>query len=354
MSHAAICVPNCPTGYTKLVTERQCVLSTSIAVCESFDTKNFVNAIFVPAQDVQTVPVYRRGRWFNSNTYITLDRLMLDVTWTVELWAKQRSGGVGLSVNRSGGQTQINEENLLTILLESTFSAYVYEDSTTYHKASAAMSSPGTWHSYAVTLEYTADPRQSQLTLYLDNSIQQDLTIPGFMLVDSKDNAHLIGAELDYLGSIQRPLSGFIYKVCIHSEALTSYDIASPSGCPPVIESDPSPIDRCLIECNYNEYSLDGSCTACDSLCEGSCQWGTNCNSCNDELCETCDDYETCSDCITNASGEDTGCLCDERFFYQASSNECVACHETCLTCESADQNGCLACQDGWFLIGDI
>ena len=47
MSHAAICVPDCPTGYNKQLTERQCVLSTSIAVCEAFDTKNFVNNVFI-------------------------------------------------------------------------------------------------------------------------------------------------------------------------------------------------------------------------------------------------------------------------------------------------------------------
>jgi hypothetical protein len=63
-------------------------------------------------------------------------------------------------------------------------------------------------------------------------------------------------------------------------------------------------------------------------------------------LCKTCEDFETCTECTTNASGPP--CQCDPGFFDDGPT--CIACDPRCLSCTSTDNFSCTECADDSYL----
>jgi hypothetical protein len=133
-----------------------------------------------------------------------------------------------------------------------------------------------------------------------------------YPVTDSNLNFHSIGFEynniidpVDGVGYVQVPEAhfvGFIYKLCFKDTATPNTDFDNTATCDKgYCDLCPAGPD-CLINCDVDEFlNVTEDCELCNGICRLGCYIEGVCNGCEDVICEFCEDWLTCSDCITNA-----------------------------------------------------
>ena len=91
---------------------------------------------------------------------------------------------------------------------------------------------------------------------------------------------------------------------------------------------------------------MSASCISCPSYCLYGCYNG-KCNLCNNDVCYSCTNYQNCLQCKPNSSNITSVCACDQKFFFNNTSELCQACKDPCLECNEA---GCINCIDSYYL----
>ena len=163
---------------------------------------------------------------------------------------------------------------------------------------------------------------------------------------------HLIGAEMNTNSEIADHFHGFMWQFCIYTYAKHDFsdDITTDLDCgSPYCTNCPFTPDKCLIDCEKNEYVDGDTCAPCDPACEEGCVRGGDCNPCYDELCSVCPEWDVCEQCIDNASG--TPCECDNGYYQNGIL--CIQCDSQCAVCSGPGNHACTECEDGSFLQPD-
>ncbi|KAL4494498.1 hypothetical protein ABPG72_019908, partial [Tetrahymena utriculariae] len=103
---------------------------------------------------------------------------------------------------------------------------------------------------------------------------------------------------------------------------------------------------NCL-ECMQPGYHirLDKTCGLCLS---NQFLEDNNCQNCSDN-CLKCNEFKTCLECGNNTHIKQNGKCgeCEKNEYADKSTNKCMKCHETCLSCKGSLNNECLQCYDG-------
>ncbi|EAR89409.2 zinc finger lsd1 subclass family protein (macronuclear) [Tetrahymena thermophila SB210] len=101
------------------------------------------------------------------------------------------------------------------------------------------------------------------------------------------------------------------------------------------------------IECMQPGYHirLDKTCGVCLS---NQYLENNHCLNCSDN-CMKCNDFKTCLECGNNTHIKSNGKCgeCDKNEYLDKSTNKCMACHETCLSCKGSQNSDCFQCKDG-------
>ncbi|KAL4470417.1 hypothetical protein ABPG74_012028 [Tetrahymena malaccensis] len=103
---------------------------------------------------------------------------------------------------------------------------------------------------------------------------------------------------------------------------------------------------NCL-ECMQPGYHirLDKTCGVCSS---NQFLEDNHCQNCSDN-CLKCNDYKTCIECGNNTHIKQNGKCgeCEKNEYADNTTNKCIPCHETCLSCIGNQKNQCSQCKDG-------
>ncbi|KAL4470097.1 hypothetical protein ABPG72_008756 [Tetrahymena utriculariae] len=135
------------------------------------------------------------------------------------------------------------------------------------------------------------------------------------------------------------------------------------TSCPPNSNRSQSLDSNSKCPCNPGFYDDGKFCQTCSNslgprtinVSNGSCLctqgYTENQNkicTCNNNLCLACNpqDGSQCSSCKNNTSWkltQDNNCVCQDGFYYDSNSNDCIACTFPCSTCVTSSTN-CISC----------
>jgi hypothetical protein len=108
----------------------------------------------------------------------------------------------------------------------------------------------------------------------------------------------------------------------------------------------------CLPNCNFTSfYDLaTNQCINCMETCKNGCISNSSCSLCSDPFCTSCfsQSTRTCYSCIDGYELLDSQCVvCNSSSYFDESTRICNSCSELCVSCNA---NGCLKCQEDFFL----
>lgn len=185
------------------------------------------------------------------------------------------------------------------------------------------------WTFAACSLSYESGLSKTRTRIYYDGA-EVYMSLDTFRLMDLYSTAlQGIGANngnTDFY-------TGFIWRMTIYPDVRTfAADIVS-SGCP-------AGLSYCLSLAPITQtYTGDN----CLPSCVDGCVRTSDCNLCQDVLCENCSPSETCSQCISNAEVVGATCACSQGYFNNAVLNACDPCQSTCKAC-TLQASLCTAC----------
>ena len=144
-----------------------------------------------------------------------------------------------------------------------------------------------------------------------------------------------------------------IYEICLYGIKIKDYtEYIEVDKCNDG-ESETSPPNTCLIECDADQFRDPDTneCLDCRDDCTEGCMEASHCNVCTDPRCDDCPDWVNCEQCIENAEFRpEPLCFCKENFTYDNDSNTCSECHPWCQECHDADNLSCDVCAPGYYL----
>ena len=113
---------------------------------------------------------------------------------------------------------------------------------------------------------------------------------------------------------------------------------------------------NCLWDCDYDQYLQGYTVHPCSSGCPtGVCSSGSDCSLCINQICSTCEDYNSCASCISNAeiNPSSSVCECTEGYYWDTNYLECRGCNPICVRCTGPDPSDCY-CGANAFLVDNI
>jgi len=211
-----ICKPDteCPSGF--VVNDARCEkpVPDEVTICFTWDSKTIdatdeaTGVTVSVSDDTSTHPVnsYKRGIWFDGNDSITVNNLILNTTFTLELWIRAETDGSLLTITTDYADFGISER-----ILDMSHVGDVYP---------STIFTPYTW-----TLVYWKVRSDNSVTICKeeDNTGTQDCTdiTLGKQFVDDVTTDHIIGTGY----------TGHIYQICFHQYEVVTHDIDNPSPC---------------------------------------------------------------------------------------------------------------------------
>ena len=177
----------------------------------------------------------------------------------------------------------------------------------------------------------------------------------------------IVGADLLYSDFF----NGFIYQIRMHNigvDFIDVYTMQCDGDCDVCTAA-----GSCLGTCPIGSFGNE-TCALCETSCRYGCRSLENkCSLCNNLLCSSCEEYDSCEVCVDGAEVNGTACQCKTGFVNNGDSctecvgilqdnvcescngsivnNTCVVCGEGCSEC---DFSGCLLCEGQMAVIGEI
>ena len=302
-----VCEEYCPTLLDAV--DRECQTGPDKYQCFSFDTKEIPSEL-TPSPSSPPTSIYQRGLYFDGVTYVALTDFILNTSFSIDVYLWYDGG--------------VSHGSLYEALLDiSIWDFYVSSQDVKFHAFGGNIpyipkgSIPtNQWVSAALVVV------PAKVEMYVDGILVNQIANENILFLDSPDSEHRIG----------QGFVGMIYHVCLSQFAQTTFE-------------DPDPLPP---SCPHNQTV---ECEDCPEGCETGCIRPTDCRNCQDALCETCDNYDTCEQCLENAE-LDGVCTCNEPNFYQTDIDKCQPCPEPCTVCTTSDI--CDICKDGWYLDDQI
>lgn len=286
---------------------------------------------------------------------MTIKDLILNTSFTITIWIRTGSSGQLFTIDNDSS-TEASGENILNLGINAVGKPTLRLSSATQvaHEATGTHDvNDKDWKVIGYSLTRTQGNTKSQITVNTEISSQSTEFIDAF--IDLASNSHFLAAERNFVEAgvlgFSNHYTGMIWEVCIY----TAGEILPPMG-PEDCETgycSACPDDICVIDCDWNQFLIPtGACLQCDEECTTGCVRLLNCNPCDDEQCLKCSNYSDCEQCIPNASGApNEDCVCDSKFYYEPTSNSCLACDSICAECFGQSQQECTECEEGAFLL---
>lgn len=337
------CVDECPLGF--IISANKCELHHDLFISLSFDTiKNIIhdevsNLAFTTGLDNnfypltgnnQPTPTVQRGYYFDVDSLVQSEAFSLNSNFTMIFYIKVLEGGF-----------IADKHNLFLsadILLEFESGSTCYFDNVPIGEW--IILAFASWKDFAQT-------RSSQVQY-------KDYTSDICSLQDSFLDDKSTSLEI---GSFFFSFKGFLWKF----QAFNSFfDISALE----ILTCSPSIQANCQWDCDYN-FILTSTCKQCDISCpQNVCRRESDCSLCINPICTACDNYETCSSCVTNANlNTNSVCECLENYYFNEISLNCEICADSlCLHCTSeficttcianagVDLNSICGCNQGFYL----
>ena len=299
------CEEYCPTLLD--VVGRECRTVPNKSVCFTFPDKD-IPAELTLSPTSQPISIYQRGLYFDGVAYVDLTDFVLNTSFTIEMYLWYPGG--------------VSHGSLFEALKDVTvWCFYLSELDVKFHPFGINVpyipkGEIGTnqWVSTALVV------KPGQASIYVDGALADQVVNENILFLDSLESIHRIG----------NGFIGMIYYMCISQFANTEFEVPDPL--PP--------------SCSHDQ-TVD--CEDCPEGCETGCMRSSDCRNCLDALCETCENYGTCEQCIENAE-LDGVCTCNDPNYYQTDIDKCQPCPEPCTVCSTSDT--CDQCKDGWYLDG--
>lgn len=96
--------------------------------CEEFDrrdtstwTSNFEITIAESAEPNAPVPIWRRGYWFDGTSYLTINNLIMNHSFTVSMWIRPSAENDELFTINFNDSSAVGNEQLLNIRLTTAY-----------------------------------------------------------------------------------------------------------------------------------------------------------------------------------------------------------------------------------------
>ena len=370
---STICVAECPTGFTAVTQgSRRCEKAQDFEACITFDKDDTTftlgditiaaGSVTLPQPSDLPVPAFRRGLWYNGNSFMNITGLVLNHTFTVKTWIRPGvTSGVLLSITKLDYESPGNEDHLVYGLTAGTSTRLRYESK---GEVFINVASSGNdlvvedWYmtSFSMSWSKNADDVDENTAILYHNTAIVGSDTAERPFFDQSTYQHLLAAEINVTDP-NSPVhtqfyTGFIYQICYYNfEKDTSTEITQPVcngdfciNCPT-----DGTTSTCIIDCAVDEHlsnETSGTCTPCLPECP-TCVNGRNCLPCIDNLCDTCLSWEGCDECKEGAGLEDGICECNEFFF--ENNDKCDPCNSSCSECYGTNSDQCDKCADDYF-----
>ena len=333
------CVNSCPLGFS--VSGSNCVVSTNpfidltlnviqdtvIDSASGIAFETGVDSSFYPSgKQSDPTPVIQRGYYFSPSTYMQSGSFDHSYNYTMVFYIKITGPGNILtkstfSVDAFGGQiiASISGNSLVSIAFSCTegwivLGLQIFKEITQIQTGVIQYKSSLYYGVYISTCMTLFSSSFTPLTIGLASSFT------GFLW------------SFQMYSSIQ-DISSLSVQVCA-----TSMDI------------------NCVWDCNYDQYLQGYTCAPCSSACPaGVCSSELDCSLCITQICSTCDDYNSCTSCISHAEINPNGsvCECTEGHYWDTNYLACRECNNICVRCTGPDTNDCY-CGTNAFLVDDL
>ena len=280
-----------------------------------------------------------RGFWLNGQAgYLQITNLMLHHTFTITFWIRIQDGKNIYSISKNHRNT-IGQEDFFNLELSDghLHFRYLTETQSFVDLVSNEFMPFNTWSMIALTFSLEFGTNSSAVKIFLNSSESLVSSNVLYPFMDDKFYQHLIGAELDtnnqgisYHGGF---LKGFVYHFCTYTYAKSTFHMDVSSTCGPETCNICPVGPVCLQNCEAMQF-LDGSmCRDCLPSCATGCMRSSDCINCADQLCEVCDNWNTCDKCVNNAELQDDICICSKNYYHNGSAHTCLPCYALCQHC---------------------
>ena len=327
-----VCEADCPTGFSSY--DGTCALESD-EISFIFQNKNYQSltsngvSIITKDSELDPVPAYDRGLYFDSNDFLEFSNLILNTQFTIKFWVRPVSAGAVFELGTASLSLSIDEGSNIV--------AQVVDDIIATHVPELA-----SWHQLSIIAS-------SDYVTFIHNGMQ---------LGERRHKTQLLVDTLAKVKTLGKGASFFIYEISFYVKAIYQFDIVYPSACGddrcaacPLGEDDFTGA-LCLTNCDIGQTFIDGSCQACPAQCEDGCIRTTDCRSCLQELAATCDTYQGQTSCITGADPIDGVCKCHDGKSYSIELEACGICPFCCEECE--DSETCTTCSPGCYMEDEV
>jgi hypothetical protein len=212
-----------------------------------------------PAAASTPIPIKDMGIYFDGNDNLEIEGIMLNVSFTIQLWVRIVTAGPLFSIHRDVNgessrllfKSQTTQTQLLTDGFTSISSTSYALRKWTLLAVSASWSDP----------DYTIRFFSSQFGVSL---VTRENTTP---VLDSVSYQHFVGAEKDTSNLVSSFFTGFVYEVKVYNFAQEDpIDVTTPLCEDTAVRCTTCPItEACLAECEWNEFVVDNACNNCNS-----------------------------------------------------------------------------------------
>ena len=311
-----MCLYKCPDGFAQI--GQECSPTDYVVINVVFYKENQygkISNVVIGSSSLQDsndpIPSQDRGYYFNHFSGIKKLNTMLNSQFSLNFWIKTYADGEFFckesmfSLNISQGLVFLYANNILTSF-QSTYN---------------------TWNYYSFVL--TGLPNNySQFTFYL-NTVSQ-----GLFLIDPSNTFYTIPSTLIVGNYTGQGFAGFIWSILFLNHANII---------------------------NYFSQSCDGKCSFCptQNICPDDCAYEYLPNTCYGVLCTSgcsaCTTSTNCVQCYHIGILINGSCFCPDRYIWNNFTLKCeFECFDSCASCNHFNFQGCLSCNEGFYLINDV
>ena len=338
------CVSSCPVGFD--ISDGNCIQNSTLVAHISFnhnflsfsdETKNIKvqsgnqSTNYPNLYKSHPIPVYSRGFYFRSTSYITTSEIKMNYNLTFFFIFNIQNKGIFFTSN----------DFLFYMTVEGLF---IIEDRALKKTNLFNCLSLNKW--FVFYIKMTGSIQNTLLVEFKSVGMYVYGTFYSQIFTDAVTNI-VFG---DSVGSFL----GFLYEFKLYNSVLdltSSIDVCK-SGTD----------SNCFMNCDLNQVLVNSNCESCNN-CEFGCRNKDKCSICLHPLCHVCSLVDdSCYLCKENSDVDGlTGqCACNYGFYFDSLTESCVKCLNNCAGCSSSTTCLCLenahsenlfcVCDPGYYL----
>jgi hypothetical protein len=266
-------VNRCPSGYTENVTNKTCDPITDFSACFYFtekrtdwDSTQTSIKLVSGAGDSEPLPVYRRGLYYDGDSYSTVTGLVLHHSFTLEFWVRIEGNGNIYSISRPDYSQTGSEDYFSIQAVDNAFEVHFRTAETTvalFRGDTKSTYVTAQWTNIAVCMQHTEGETTSLIAMYVNAETSDPFTATAdSVMIDMPNYAHTVAAELNGLDTYGGFLTGMVFSICYYpgcsTESINHVAVTSecrPKECANCPEDIGDTVGAfCLIECAYDQY----------------------------------------------------------------------------------------------------